>query len=345
MRKATQSRAARGTHDRLRILTYHRVAEFDESRLLDPRLISTTPALFARQMEYLASRYHVVTLEHVIDAVERGTPLPPRATLITFDDAYRDLATHAFPVLKRLRLPATVFVPTAYPDHPDRAFWWDRVYCALMSTSRTDVDVVPLGRLPLGTPCERVQSSRRLQNHLLTRSHAEAMTVVDDVCDELNAKTIITHSVLRWEELRAATADGIAVAAHTRTHPVLVNVSLDQARAEIAGSQTDIAREIGRTFPVFCYPNGDHSPEIVALLKELNFTIAVTTCNGQNTLTRADLLRLNRQNIYRNSSMPVFRVRLSRVGAYIDQWRSSRSRQSSDESWQTAPAAANGNGG
>jgi len=318
----TKAPAARGRYDELRILTYHRIAEVDESRLLDPRLISTTPTLFERQMEYLAGHYHVVSLEDVVDAVERGTPLPPGATLITFDDAYADLATHAFPVVKRLRLPATVFVPTAYPDHPERAFWWDRLYRALMGTSVRQVDVGPLGCLPTSTRQERVQSTRRLQNHVLTLPHAEAMALVDRVCGELNATPIITHSVLRWQELQGAIADGITVAAHTQTHPVLSNVSLEHARAEIAGSQADIQREIGRTFPVFCYPNGNHSPDIVALLKQMNFTVGLTTCNGHNALRRADPLRLNRQHISKKWSLPVFRLRLSKLGGYLELWRS-----------------------
>jgi peptidoglycan/xylan/chitin deacetylase (PgdA/CDA1 family) len=314
--------AVRGTRDRLRILTYHRIAELHDSTLLDQRSISTTPALFERQMKYLAGHYQVVRLEEVVCAVEQGRPLPSGATLITFDDGYRDLATHAFPVLKRLRLPATVFVPTAYPDHPERAFWWDRLYRAVMRTSRSQIEIAGLGRLPLDTREERTRGCRRLQNHVLTLPHADGMALVDRVCDEMHVSPVNTHSVLGWQELKAAMKDGIAVAAHTRTHPILTNLSLDQARDEIAGSQADIQRELGTTFPVFCYPNGNHSPEVVALLAQMKFTIGVTTRNGQNTLTQGDFLRLNRQNIYRNSSLPVFRLRLSRVGGLLERWRS-----------------------
>ena len=40
--------------------------------------------------------------------------LPERAALVTFDDGYRSVHDHALPVLRRLGVPAVLFVPTAY---------------------------------------------------------------------------------------------------------------------------------------------------------------------------------------------------------------------------------------
>lgn len=49
---------------------------------------------------------------------------PARRTLaVTFDDAFRSVLEHALPVLDRLGLPATVFVPTAFAHH-ERALAW-----------------------------------------------------------------------------------------------------------------------------------------------------------------------------------------------------------------------------
>ena len=81
-------------------------------------------------MGYLARHYEVVSLEEVLKAVEKETCLPKRAILITFDDAYCDFTDYAWPILRRLRLSATIFVPTAYPNQPYRGFWWDRLHRA-----------------------------------------------------------------------------------------------------------------------------------------------------------------------------------------------------------------------
>src|SRR2546421_516354 len=102
----------------LRVLTYHRVDEPGARPKLNPGLISATPEVFDQEMSYLAANYHVVSMPELLQAYRTGTPLPPRAVLVTFDDAYCDFAEHAWPTLKRYRLPATLFVPTAYPDQP-----------------------------------------------------------------------------------------------------------------------------------------------------------------------------------------------------------------------------------
>ena len=323
MRIAARSHQGGRQQGRLRVVTYHRVADVaDGNTVLDPRLISTTPALFARQMEHLARHYRVVTLHEVIDAVNGRASLPAHATLITFDDGYRDLKDHAFPVLRRLQLPATVFVATAFPADPERAFWWDRVYRALIGTPRRAWELPPLGLLRFRDKAERTESIRRLQNHIVTLPHSEGMRLVDAICAEAGARDAAPASVLSWQELREAGAHGVTVAAHTRTHPILTNVPLEQARAEIAGSLVDVERETGAAAPAFCYPNGNENEAVVRAVREAGVAVAFTTSNGHNDLARAHPLRLSRQNIYRNSSLPVFRARLSAMGGYLDAWRS-----------------------
>jgi len=86
----------------------------EESSPLDPSTLSGTPEAFARQAEFLAENFCLVTVEQVIEALREREPLPPRAVLLTFDDAYRSFARHAWPVLRKLRIPSLLFVPTAF---------------------------------------------------------------------------------------------------------------------------------------------------------------------------------------------------------------------------------------
>src|SRR5688572_26822169 len=110
----------------LRVLAYHRVAH--PSAPLDPALISATPDSFRRQMLHLKKSYMPVDLEHVLEAFLYNRALPKRAVHVTVDDAYRDFAEVAWPILRGLGIPVTVFVPAAYPGEPSREFWWDRLH-------------------------------------------------------------------------------------------------------------------------------------------------------------------------------------------------------------------------
>jgi peptidoglycan/xylan/chitin deacetylase (PgdA/CDA1 family) len=51
------------------------------------------------------------------------TPTDRKTVVLTFDDALRSVLERAFPILSRLGVPATVFVPTAHTDGAQRAAW------------------------------------------------------------------------------------------------------------------------------------------------------------------------------------------------------------------------------
>ena len=125
----------------LRVLTYHRVDDPDARPWLNRDLISATPTDFEAQMKYLSSNYHLISVFDVLEAIEKreAKTLPLRAVLVTFDDAYADFEEHAWPVLKHYQVPVTLFVPTAFPDRPERLFWWDRLFHAVHNTRARDV--------------------------------------------------------------------------------------------------------------------------------------------------------------------------------------------------------------
>ena len=305
---------------RLRVLTYHRVARPRERADLDPRLISATPEAFERQMRLLRRSRAVVSIGEVLSAAAGRDALPPKAVLVTFDDAYEDLADHAFPILRGLGLPALVFVPTSFPDRPERSFRADRLHRAFSSAARPGIETAA-GTLRLASPRERSESLRLLSRHLKTLSHAEAESAVDAICAELMAPRSVRSSVLSWERLRQLPASGIAVAAHGRSHALLTQVPDHEIRAEIAGSRDDLVREMGSALPVFCYPNGSHDERAVAALREAGFELAFTTRDGENDLASCDRLRLRRTNITSRTTALLLRARLTPWGARIDEWR------------------------
>lgn len=307
--------------DVLRVLTYHRILDGAAARRCNPSLISATPHAFESQMRYVAAHYRAVSLREVLAAVRRHQRLPRGAVLITFDDACRDVGEIAWPILRRYRLPATIFTPTAFPGDPGRSFWWDRLHRAFTQAHPPVLEGTPCGPLDLRTPAARRRSLRAAQRMLKRLPHADAMRLVDQICRELDDDRPFPAEVLTWDELRALVADGADVAAHTRTHPALTTLDEDEVRAEIRGSFDDLRRELGEALPALAYPFGDHDDRVVGIARDEGFELAFTTRDGHNVLQSADPLRLRRTNITPRTTPLVFAVRLTQPGGWIDQWR------------------------
>lgn len=88
------------------ILLYHHIVQEGEQSSTALR-----QETFAHQMQLLKDNgYAAVSFEDIIAYVERGTPLPEKAVIITFDDGYLSNYELAYPILREMDYPATIFV-------------------------------------------------------------------------------------------------------------------------------------------------------------------------------------------------------------------------------------------
>jgi peptidoglycan/xylan/chitin deacetylase (PgdA/CDA1 family) len=295
----------------LRVLTYHRIDEPARRPWLDPGLISASPTDFDAQMAYLAAHYQVIAVSDILAVIQSRNykNLPPRAALVTFDDGYYDFEEQAWPILKRHKIPATLFVPTAYPDHPEQTFWWDNLYQAIRNTSHTEIPNTPIGALSLSNAAFRNQAYQRLKNYMKTLQHAEAVAAVKDFCSALGVQPA-SNCIMSWDALRRLSQEGLTLGAHTRTHPLVNRISLEQARAEAVGSLEDLRNRIGAALPIFAYPSGEFSDDVVNMLAREGFSLAFTTKRGINHIAHMNPLRIQRINVGGRTTLPVLRAQL-----------------------------------
>ncbi len=313
-------RAAPWRRGVLAVLTYHRVDTPESRPDLLPWLISATPDDFAAQMTDLARHYVPVSMARVLDALPDPRRLPPRAVLVTFDDAYADFDRHAWPIMQAAGVPATLFVPTAVPDAGSEGFWWDRLWAALSTTTRRELDDPPGTPVRLDDTDARRAAMASLRDRIKAMPHVQAMAEVERLIAALrgtapsaapaSAVPANPPAVLGWDDLRRLAASGVTLAAHTRTHPLLDRVSMETAIEEIAGARDDLEREVGRTLPVFAYPSGAHGGDAVEAARRAGMVLAVTTERGGNDLRHIDPLRIHRINVGRRARSSLVRAQL-----------------------------------
>lgn len=68
-------------------------------------------AYFEKQMAFLKKRnYQVLPLDQLFLLALKNKPLPEKSVAITFDDGYEDNYLYAYPILKKFKFPATIFL-------------------------------------------------------------------------------------------------------------------------------------------------------------------------------------------------------------------------------------------
>ena len=101
------------------ILGYHRVGSHRQDHVP-----TVTAEAFERQLDLLVKfRFRVLSLDDVLNRLERGEPAPHRSVVITFDDGYAETHTLAWPLLRKHGFPATVFVTPEEVGLPGFATW------------------------------------------------------------------------------------------------------------------------------------------------------------------------------------------------------------------------------
>lgn len=97
------------SHSGLPVLMYHKVADNGSDGL------TVTADMLELELAFLSEKgYQAISFLDLKESMETGKKLPKKPVIITFDDAYVNFRTHALPVLQRLKLKATLFVPVAF---------------------------------------------------------------------------------------------------------------------------------------------------------------------------------------------------------------------------------------
>ena len=281
----------RGPH-RFLVLSYHRVNDNGH-----PFFPGTPTRLFRSQMELLQRRFDVQPLR-----VLASGGAPKNAIAVTFDDGYRDNYTDAFPILRELGIPATIFLVTEAVDG-NRMIWHDRIFDAYHRTAAPIADrrrelAESLARARSANPVEREALITRLLGRL-------AVEPCDDGWDKLT-----------WDQVREMARTGIYFGAHTLDHSILSHVGAEEARRQVRGSKERIESELDRAVTLFAYPNGsaaDFNETTKTILREEGFRSAATTIAGSNDGT-TDPLELRRVGMWSDDpNLSFIRLALSRA--------------------------------
>jgi len=294
----------------LYVLNYHRVDYSSHRPWLGGNVISTSPEEFQKQMKLIADHYHPVTAEDLINSVRTGSKLPKDAILITVDDGYVDFKETIHPITHGFGIRPILFVATHFVG--ENVFWWDKLHHIIYSEGRAEINS-DIGYLPLSSNEQKEAALKLLNAHLKHIPFTQALQWIEE---NFKPQNPIPFYTLGWEELRELSNDGVTIAAHTHTHPILTQIPIEKARLEIIMSQHKIQQEIGKVLPIFAFPDGKPyatNNDLVQVLKEEGFEIAFTTVEGRANLNYDNPLLLPRLGVWEGLNLSRFHFHLTPI--------------------------------
>lgn len=291
----------------LPILVYHRVLNVADTEHFpfDVGLIDASIESFRWQMRYLQKKRTPISFGQLAKYLQDGSQLPPNPVIVTFDDGYDDNYHNAFPILKEMGIPATMFLTTGYINS-QMPFWYDML-AFLIQNIDGDLFVIKVldysRRLPADQAGRRlvmqecVEMMKRIPNNRRLAALAELDNRYGHRYRDADLRIKQMSLSLSWEQCREMSQHGIEFGSHTITHPILTSLSDQELRHELVGSKEAIEKHIGRKVSVLSFPNGgrrDFNHNVVRVAQESGYSMSVSYVGGINKLKQLERNQLKR---------------------------------------------------
>lgn len=241
------------------------------------RELEITPDYLERLIvEYQRNGYRFMTLDDIVKDINcKPWDLRRKKRInITFDDGFRDVYDNAFPILRKHKIPFTIYLVGNFPKGTSD-IWWIQ----LERYANGNVEWFEK------TMKEIYQSSRNMRDVMHEKTESEPDR---DLCKDL---------ALSWSQLREMVDSGLCtIGSHSMTHPSLTRISMEEVRHELTESKRIIEEHLPIRVEHFSYPHSMESPEIQAMLKETGYKTATMGYGGK--VRKGDnLYKLNRRYI------------------------------------------------
>jgi peptidoglycan/xylan/chitin deacetylase (PgdA/CDA1 family) len=308
-----------GDPTRALILAYHRLipGELYDAHSRMPGLYVTVTA-FRDQMEWLRARFDVLPLAELIEGLRESAQWRRPVCAVTFDDGWRDNFEHAYPILRRMELPATVFLVGDITDELQPMFWHVCYELFLRPEKLPDA--------PFGDPVldAALRNGRRLEPNRLARQLIrmirelpfERFTDLSRRIPELYFSLFDydtfrrRYSTVTRPEVREMSRGGISFGYHSRSHFMLPRLPEPMKADEIAFPAFFSDPTIN-SCRVFCYPDGKHDAPTVETVARSGYMGAVGLSPGFNS-ARTNPFSLRRATIHEGiSPIPDFSLRVT----------------------------------
>lgn len=225
------------------------------------RSLEITPNYLEAMITHIRARgYEMLSLEEAAARLRTGQRSQKPFIALTFDDAYRDIFVHAWPILRRQACPFTLFVSPAIAEGTCE-LWWIGLEAVIAGSSHLTVSFPDRTiECTTITDAQKQAAWRKLYWPFRRLEETIQRRLIRELCYEhgIDLGAICRASAMGWGELHTIAKDPLCtIGAHGVHHYALAKLSAEEAGAEVVASLDWIEKELGRRPKFFAYPYGD----------------------------------------------------------------------------------------
>jgi len=293
------------------ILSYHHVIPrrlIRENSLMTGMYLSSES--FEDHLDWLVKHFRVMPLEKIIGMIRSGTRWEKALCAVTFDDGWKDVYDHAFPLLRKHSVPATVFsvgsmIGLQGPGDLDSVF-----EAIQMADNVSDAAVSGISEIDALIRSDAIQDRVEKARQVTDLFRELPYDKYKEACANINRYLYNTfdldpvrwkYRTMSWDEMRELQKHAIDFGYHSKTHPMLTKVPDSLLETEIALPFEEYKKEGIFLKPIFCYPDGKFSGAAMSVLEDEGYAGAVTLQRGYNDSATAPFL-LKRINIHEGNA-------------------------------------------
>jgi peptidoglycan/xylan/chitin deacetylase (PgdA/CDA1 family) len=222
------------------------------------------------------------------EVCRRAVTLPEerRFVALTFDGAYKDIVSFAYPVLSRHGVPFTIYVPTAFPDGVGEA-WWLALEQTIARESRISLMMNDREqRFVVTSRAEKQELFAHIESWMRMLPPAELSAAIKDLCRRyrIDLAAVSREASMDWTDLAKLAADPLVTFGSATVNSIaLANMKDAAASREMAMGKAVAEAAFHREIRHLAFPFGDRASfkrAHVVMAEEAGFASAVSTIPG-----------------------------------------------------------------
>jgi peptidoglycan/xylan/chitin deacetylase (PgdA/CDA1 family) len=300
--------------DQIYIFNYHRIRDIDLQTPFDEEVYGPTELEFIEQMTWLKNNFNIWSEQNFLDfksqseliaeysssgdgALEFRSLLNGPVAAVTFDDGYEDNYRLAYPILKKLGIPAIFFIPTETIETRQLS-WWDQISFIVKKSPRAVFTfrgkTYLTGDMAEQSICEILRKYRSC-------STAEAEYFIPELL-EITRSRLPSYDeqcgqMMTWEHIVEVSKCGFGIGAHTHTHSILSQLSHAEQFEELQKSKSILESRLNKPIYSLAYPCGQYEHfnlETKVITKNLGYELAFSFLTGPQRLSKMDFYDIRR---------------------------------------------------